>query len=202
MAVIVICYAMLRHPLSAQVFLRCLRISSATVAKSAPPSLSSSLILTAITVTTAITSLHTATAPRRRRTLSINKSNNHSRSNPLTRKKNWPMAPRAPPLPRGHAMATLEGKQTAITAAAAGVAVIETLITLLPEQKVRVMFVRRSSSAACVPGHLLHPRSSMCTLWGMWGWSLTSVNTAARPSVILATSGCISRFTQVCTGTI
>lgn len=40
----------------------------------------------------------------------------------------------------------------------------------------------------------------MFTSWGTWGWNPTSVNTAVRPSVIPATSGCISRFTQVNTG--
>lgn len=74
--------------MSPQVFPRCLRVRSASVVKSAPPSLSSSLILTAIT------NLHTATAHPSKTTLnnsnhsSSNKSNRHHNSNTLTRKRN------------------------------------------------------------------------------------------------------------------
>ena len=204
--VMVIHYQMLstlRFSTSPQVFLRCPRVRSANVAKSAPPSLSSSLTSAAITVTIAIINLHTATAHHSRTTLSSN-SNNHSNSsssssnrssrrnssNTLTRRRSWPMGLRAPPPPRGPATPTLQDQQTVITAAA-GAAVIETLTIMLPpERKVRVTYGRRNSSAACVPGLLSHPPSSTCTSWDTWGWNLTSVNTAVKPSVIPATSGC------------
>ena len=204
--VMVIHYQMLNilpFSTSPQVFLRCLRVRSASVAKSAPPSLSSSLTSAAITVTIAITNLHTATAHRSRTTLSSN-SNNHSNSssssnnrssrhnssNTLTRRISWPMGPQAPPPHRGPATPTLRDKQT-VTTAVAGAAVTETLTIMLhPERKVRVTYGRRNSSAACVPGLLSHPPSSTCTSWGTWGWNHTSANIAAKPSVIPATSGC------------
>lgn len=190
---------------SQQVFLRCLRARYASVAKSAPPFLSWSLMLAAITATTAITSLHTATAHRSRTSLSNSSSNNSHRSNSnksnnsntLTKKRSWPMGHQAPPLRRGPATLMVQDKQTVRSTSAIGAAVIEFLIMLHPEQKVKAMCARRNSSAACVHVLSLRPLSSMFTLWGMWGWNPTSANTAVRPSAILATSGCTSRFTQV-----
>lgn len=179
-------------------FHRCLKVSYVSVAKSAPLSLISSLILAALTVTRVTTSLRTATALHSRTMLS---SSNHSNSNNLsrsssnrvTRRKSWPTAPQAPPLPRGLAM-PMRDRQTVITA---GGARTKTPTGSLSGAKVTDMCVRRSINAACAPGHSSQSLSSMCTSWGTWGWNLTSVNTAVRPSVIPATSGCTSRFTQV-----